>query len=357
VRFTPHDYRRRVGLLREALPTLDAEWALVGTRPDIRYLTGFTGSAGVVLVGLDRVILITDGRYDSAARSQTTDVEVRIDRDWVGLLGQIVGDAPLAVDRTWVTMHTYGQLEAAGVRVRPAEPLVPRIRMVKEGGERERIHEACRIADEAFAIVARGIRVGVTERQIGRWLRDTMLDLGADDIAFPPIVAAGVNGAQPHHVPDDTAVASGDLVTLDFGALIDGYHSDMTRTVAIGRVADWQIEVVGVVTEAQAAARRACRPALSLAELDAVARDLIAAAGFGACYPHGLGHGVGLEIHEAPMIGPRSMGMVTADTPITIEPGIYLPGRGGVRIEDTVWVGSVETETLTGAPRELLTLG
>lgn len=343
--------------MRDALLSLDAEWALVGTRPDIRYLTGFTGSAGVLLVGRDRVVLITDGRYDVAARSQTAGVDVVIDRDWTGALTRVVGSAPVAIDRTWVTMHTHGELEAGGVVMRMSDPVVPPIRQTKEAGERQRIQEACRIADEAFAVVSGRIRAGVTEREISRWLRDTMVDLGADDIAFPSIVATGPNGAQPHHVPDNTPVAPGDLVTLDFGALVDGYHSDMTRNVAVGRVADWQAEVVGVVTEAQAAARSGCRVGMGLAELDAVARDVIASAGFGEWYPHGLGHGVGLEIHEAPMIGPRSAGIVTVDTPITIEPGIYLPGRGGVRIEDTVWVGPAEAESLTGAPRELLTPG
>lgn len=357
MRFAPHDYVRRIGLVRDVIRTLDAEWALVGTRPDIAYLSGFNGSAGVLLVGHDRVVLITDGRYDLAARSLTADVDVVIDRDWPGALATIVKGAPVATDRTWVSVHTYERLEAGGVAVRLTDPVVPPIRVVKERGERQRIQEACRIADEAFAIVAARIRVGVTEREVSRWLHDAMVDLGADGIAFPTIVATGVNGAQPHHVPDHTAVARGDLITLDFGALVDGYHSDMTRNVAVGGGADWQAEVAEVVGVAQASARMSCRVGMTLAELDAVARDVIVSAGFGEWYPHGLGHGVGLEIHEAPMIGPRSAGIVTADTPITIEPGIYLPGRGGVRIEDTVWVDPVGTESLTGAPREVLALG
>jgi len=185
-----------------------------------------------------------------------------------------------------------------------------------------------------------------------------MLDHGADAISFETIVAAGPNSAIPHHRPTDAVLASGDFVKIDFGALVAGYHSDMTRTFVLGKAADWQLEIYQLVADAQRAGREALHPGTGLREVDAAARDLIAEAGYAEQFGHGLGHGVGLEIHEAPGIGATSAGTLLAGSVVTVEPGVYLPGRGGVRIEDTLVVAAEghTPELLTRFPKELVTL-
>lgn len=354
--FAAHDHVRRITAVRAALDGLGAQWLLLTARADVRYLSGFTGSAGVVLVGVERAVLVTDGRYALVAGEQAPHMDLVIDRDWPGAAAALVSGHVLAVDPSEITLAEFRRLEAVGETPVLAVSVVRALRQVKDPSERQRIAAACAISDEAFAGVVQRIRPGVTERQIARWMHEAIGDLGAEDLAFPTIVAAGPNGAYPHHTPGDTQVCSGDMVTLDFGARVDGYHSDQTRTVVVGAPVPWQREVFDVVAEAQASARAACTAGISCADLDAVARSVIREAGFADAYPHGLGHGVGLEIHEAPMIGAASTGILSADTLVTIEPGIYLPGRGGVRIEDTVWVSPEGSESLTRSPRELLVL-
>lgn len=355
--FLPHDYARRVRAVGGVLAGAAAQWLLVTAPADIRYLCGFTGSAGVLLVSAEEVVLITDGRYTEAAAEQAPTARVVIDRNTVGAVAAVVGSAACAIDPHEVTVAVHARLVAAGASAVSVDGAVRAVRAVKEPGERQRIEAACAISDEALAAVLPRLQPGVTERLVARWLADEMLNRGADDLAFATIVAAGPHGAQPHHVPCERPIESGELVTIDFGALVEGYHSDQTRTVCVGAPAQWQCDLHGLVERAQAAAREVCRAGVALAELDAAARGPIAAAGHGEHYPHGLGHGVGLQIHEAPMVGASATGTLAADVPVTVEPGVYLPGRGGVRIEDTMWAGVEGTVPLTRSPRELLVLG
>jgi Xaa-Pro aminopeptidase len=198
------------------------------------------------------------------------------------------------------------------------------------------------------------LRPGRTEREIALALERSLVDLGADKPAFDSIVASGPNGAIPHHHPGDREIASGDLVTMDFGALYRGYHADMTRTVAVGSTAQWQSDLYELVRRAQQAGLEAARPEAETTAVDAAARDVIAAAGHGDDFPHGVGHGVGLEIHEAPLMGYDRTGKLEGRVPVTVEPGVYLDGRGGVRIEDTLVVRSGGPELLTQTSKELL---
>jgi Xaa-Pro aminopeptidase len=201
------------------------------------------------------------------------------------------------------------------------------------------------------------VRPGLTERQVARLLETAMADAGADGPAFETIVAAGPHGAVPHHRPTDRPLDRGDLVTMDFGARYRGYHADMTRTVAVGAPpAPALLETYALVEVAQRAGRAAVRPGVDARDLDAAARTVIADAGQAANFPHGLGHGVGLEIHEPPLIGYHAAGTIEARTPLTIEPGVYLPGRGGVRIEDTLVVRDGEPDLMTQSRRDLLVL-
>ncbi|HEX5017213.1 MAG TPA: M24 family metallopeptidase, partial [Actinomycetes bacterium] len=223
--------------------------------------------------------------------------------------------------------------------------------------ELDALQRACRATDEALGTVLDRIVPGVSERQVARWIDDALRDR-TEGPGFETIVASGPNGASPHHEPTDRPIERGDLVTIDFGARVDGYHADMTRTLLVGGSPEpWQREIYEVVKAAQAAGVAALAPGRAASEVDAAAREVLARAGWGAEFVHGLGHGVGLQIHEAPYLGTTSTDKLAASVPVTVEPGVYLPGRGGVRIEDTVVVHADRVESLTTTTRDLLTVG
>ncbi|TKJ33795.1 X-Pro dipeptidase [Blastococcus sp. CCUG 61487] len=338
---------------------------------NVRYLTGFTGSNGVLLVRTDGPDLFgTDGRYTTQAAAQVPDLEVLVDRGTVAAVAREAtrrGAGRLGYESHHLTVDGYAQLEKvladAADGGTPAELVsvrraVEEQRAIKDADEIESLRRACAVADQAFAeLVAEGaLRPGRTELEVGRELDARMLALGAEAPSFETIVATGANSAIPHHRPDATELRDGDFLKLDFGATVDGYHSDMTRTVVLGQPADWQLDVHRLVAEAQAAGRAALAVGADVVAVDAAARDVIVAAGHGEHFTHGLGHGVGLEIHEAPGIGQLGAGTLAAGMAVTVEPGVYLPGRGGVRIEDTLIVTDDAPELLTLTSKELLVL-
>jgi Xaa-Pro aminopeptidase len=348
---------------------LDA--VLVTNLLNVRYLTGFTGSNGALLVRVDGADLFgTDGRYTTQAAAQVPDVEVLVDRGTVPALAREAvrrGVGRLGYESHDVTVDGLAQLEkvvadaAAGGAVpelTSAGRAVEAQRAIKDDDEIEALRRACAVADQALAeLAAEGaLRPGRTELQVGRELDARMLVLGAEAPSFETIVATGANSAIPHHRPDATELRDGDFLKLDFGATVDGYHSDMTRTVVLGHAADWQREIYGLVAASQAAGRAALAVGADVVAVDAAAREVIAAAGHGEHFTHGLGHGVGLEIHEAPGIGPLGAGILAAGMAVTVEPGVYLPGHGGVRIEDTLVVTDDAPELLTLTSKELLVL-
>ncbi|UOY02775.1 M24 family metallopeptidase [Blastococcus sp. PRF04-17] len=358
--------RRAALRSRAAAEGLDA--VLVTNLLNVRYLTGFTGSNGALLVRVDGPDLLgTDGRYTTQAGTQVSDVELLIDRATVPALARAAvqrGVGRLGYESHDVTVDGFAQLEKvlgeAGtspelVSIRRA---VEALRAIKDDDEVESLRRACAVADQALAeLAAEGaLRPGRTELQVGRELDARMLALGAEAPSFETIVATGANSAIPHHRPDSTELRAGDFLKLDFGATVDGYHSDMTRTVVLGHAADWQREIYELVAASQAAGRAALAVGADVVAVDSVARDVIADAGHGEHFTHGLGHGVGLEIHEAPGIGPLGAGRLAAGMAVTVEPGVYLPGHGGVRIEDTVVVTDDEPELLTLTSKELLVL-
>jgi len=335
---------------------------------NVRYLSGFTGSNGALLVFADDhgAVLATDGRYRTQAAQQAPDLEVAIER----ALGRHLtaraatgGVQKLGFESHVVTVDGLdaltGAVEGHNTELVRASGIVEGLREIKDAGELALLRLACEAADAALAdLVERGgLRPGRTEREVGRELESLMLDHGADTISFETIVAAGANSAIPHHRPTDAVLAKGDFVKIDFGALVAGYHSDMTRTFVLGSPADWQREIYQLVSQAQKAGRDALRQGAELRAVDAAARQMIADAGYGDHFGHGLGHGVGLQIHEAPGIGATSAGTLLAGSVVTVEPGVYLPGRGGVRIEDTLVVATETRDTpeTAGANPELLT--
>jgi Xaa-Pro aminopeptidase len=347
------------------LVSAELDAMLVTDLVNVRYLSGFTGSNAALLVRADdeKAALATDGRYVTQAAQQAPDVEVVIERACAPHLAAraaVDGVRRLGFESHVVTFDGYGLLEraAAGLEFVRAAGTVEALREVKDAGELALLRLACEAADAALheLVDAGGLRAGRTEKEVGRELEARMLDNGADGVSFETIVAAGPNSAIPHHRPTDAVLAAGDFVKIDFGALIAGYHSDMTRTFALAPVAQWQLDVYRLVETAQRVGREALAPGVCLKDVDGASRQVIADAGYAENFGHGLGHGVGLQIHEAPGISASAAGTLLAGSTVTVEPGVYLPGRGGVRIEDTLVVGTADSprpELLTRFPKEL----
>jgi Xaa-Pro aminopeptidase len=361
-----HAARRERAQHRVAAAGADA--ALITSGPNVRYLTGLASSnAALLLAASGPAVLATDSRYALAAQRDCPDVELitarflepRLAAEMVSL-----GLRTVAFEAHEMTVERHAELaaKAEGVTVVPFGRMIEELRTAKDPAELELLATACRISCQAIADVFAMIRPGVTERQLAAALDARMTDLGADRPAFHTIVASGPNGAIPHHAPTDRPMRRGDLITMDFGAAYGGYHADMTRTVALGEPAGWQREIYELVAAAQQAGIEAARPGADVGDVDAAARDLIRDAGHGEHFGHGLGHGVGLEVHEAPAIGYSRTGKLADRVPVTVEPGVYLPGRGGVRIEDVLVVGAGGTVgtagpgLLTTTTRELLVL-
>jgi Xaa-Pro aminopeptidase len=362
----PEVHRARRARCQERVRALGADAALITSLVNVRYLTGLASSNAALLLPADSDgLLATDSRYAPAAARDCPDLDLVVER-WVEpVLAEravAVGMRLVAFEAQEMTVERHHALAGAtGLQLVPLGHAVEELRTIKDAGEIELLARACAITSEALAQVLAAMRPGLTERQCAIGLERLMTDLGGERPAFDTIVASGPNGAIPHHVPTDRPFAPGDLVTIDCGARFGGYHADLTRTVAIGEPAAWQREIYDVVAAAQAAGVGAATDGMSVAALDAVARDMIAAAGFGEYFQHGLGHGVGLEIHEAPLIGYGRTGTLRDRVPVTVEPGIYLPGKGGVRIEDTLVVragagAAGSAELLTTTTRELLVL-
>ena len=353
------DHAGRRDRLRALLAELDVEAALVTRLVTVRYLSGFSGSNGALLVRRDgRDLIATDGRYTAQVAAQVPDVEAVIERAVAPVLAGRAAAGRLAFEAHDVTVEAYDVIAdaAAGAELVRLGAAVEALRTVKDEDEIALLREACAVADRAFAELAGTLRPGRTERDVAHELEDRMRAHGAAAPSFETIVASGPNSAVPHHRPTERVLERGDFVKLDFGALVAGYHSDMTRTVVLGEPADWQRDVYELVASAQAAGRRALTPGADVQQVDAAARAVIDAAGHGADYPHGLGHGVGLEIHEAPTLGTTATGTLGERMPVTVEPGVYLVGRGGVRIEDTLVVRPDGPELLTTTTKDLLVL-
>ena len=361
----PNDGHAYTEARRQALRGLLAHAdlsALLVTRPaNVRYLTGFTGTYGALLLLHDRTVFFTDGRYRHQAEAEVPGAEVVLaPGDLVGAVGGVVrtsGDG-LGFEPAGLTWGDGQRLRSGlpGQAVMPAPPLVEELREVKDERELAAMREAARLGDEALAGLLPTLRAAMTERQVAVDLELAMRRLGADGLAFGTIVAFGEQAAEPHHRPGDRPLAAGDLVKLDFGARVDGYCADMTRTVVLGRASRRQRDLHELVRGAQAAGLACLQAGVAGGEVDRACRQPITEAGLGDSFPHPTGHGIGLEIHEAPRLRAGSRDRIAAGTPVTVEPGVYLPGFGGVRIEDLAVARPGGHELLTTTPKELLEL-
>ncbi|WP_448850834.1 M24 family metallopeptidase [Corynebacterium sp. 335C] len=377
------DFAARRAALAAALPEAGCD-ALVVTHPaHVAWLTGFSGSNGAVLVdareGAEPAVISTDGRYTVQVAAQAPDLRC-VDARACGtaLIADLLerektrddgasdaGDAAdaaaprIGFEAGHVTVAAAGALrEAAGGELVEVTDVVEKLRAVKDDVELDLLRRAAEIAVDAFAaLTADGcIRAGVTEREVAAELEYRMRVRGADGPSFDTIVASGPNSAKPHHGAEDRVLEEGDLVTVDFGALANGYCSDMTRTVAVGgadAADDFSREIHSVVLRAQLAGVEAARPGAKLTEVDAACRDVIVAAGYGEYFVHSTGHGIGVDVHEFPYAAVSGTGVLEPGMTLTIEPGIYVPGRGGVRIEDTLVITDGDPENLVPLPKTL----
>ncbi len=327
---------------------------LVSKPVNVRYLTGLESSNAILLVEPDRLRIFTDFRYAEKARE--TGIEaVLVPRNlYSGLPEHVSGRVEFEADT--VTYAQWAALDGAGLELVPRRDLVEGVRALKEEGELEAIRRATAITNEAYARLAEQPFVGRTERELAWWFESTLHELGAEAAAFPTIVAAGPNGALPHASSGDRRIEAGQTVVVDAAARLDGYCSDCTRTFATGDLPDELARSYEVCLRAQAASLAAATAGTSGRDADAVARDAISAEGLGDLFGHGLGHGVGMEVHELPRLRPESDDVLEATNVCTIEPGIYHPGLGGIRIEDLIVVGEDGPEVLTTFTKELLTV-
>ena len=357
-------YPERLANAREAMQRAGADALVVSNLLNVRYLCGFAGSNGLVVVSGDGATFLTDFRYVTASEPIGEFMSVQLaDREVVHYIAEHLGEIAGGAGR--VGFEAAHMSVAAHARVAEAHPnvelvptlgLVERLRAVKEPAELDAIRRSAALLAPVYEEIADEGLAGRRERDVAWRVRELLHQAGAEDLSFDTIVASHERGAMPHADPSDAVIGPGTLVTIDMGCVLNGYASDCTRTFAVGEIPDDLREIYDVCLEAQLAAMAAIRPGLDGREADAVARDVIEGAGYGGQFGHGLGHGVGLDVHEEPRLSASSSATLEPGMVVTVEPGIYVPGRGGVRIEDLTIVTAGGCERLTMFPKELRTL-
>ena len=336
----------------EALKKTEADGVYITSRANIFYYSGFTSEDAALIITADRQILLTDSRYTLQAKRQAGDFEIITDgMDKTGLCPKSLG-----IEENYITYAQCERIKKAfpGIELIPMGAAISEQREVKDKDERERLKRAEELADAAFSYILTILKTGQSEKYVAYEIENFMRKNGASDVAFETIVASGVRSAMPHGVASDKIIESGDLVTMDFGCILDGYCSDMTRTVVMGNASSRQREIYSVVRAAQEAGIAAAKQGTACREVDAAARRIIEDAGYGKYFTHSLGHSVGLEIHERPYFSPRSEQTLKEGNAITVEPGIYIEDFGGVRIEDVVIIGKDFTENITKSKKDLI---
>lgn len=352
----------RINKVLEIMAKLQVDSVIIKDVTTIRYLTGFTGDSSLLYLDRQQGVLITDGRYTEQAKHEIklfkvleyTPVNGRSIWEAAAGLAQKAGSLVIGFDGACYSYNDYVTLQEL-VGETPLESIdLSAIRMIKDKKELDLLVKAASIADEAFIKLLDDIQPGRTERSLAGRLEYYMRALGSEKTSFDTIVASGARSALPHGMASDKVVEIGDFITFDFGAVYQGYHSDMTRTLVLGMANSWHKEIYTIVEEAQLKGFKAAQAGMTGRELDAVVRKVITDCGYGDYYVHGTGHGVGLEIHEMPNINKRGETVLQTGMIFTIEPGIYIPGKGGVRIEDTVVLTEEGARALNGVKKQLI---
>ena len=359
---TAHGSVEHLKHLEAFLSAMEADAALVHRPENLRWLAGYTGE-GCLFVAKDARVILTDSRYTEQARREAPDwglEQVSADRDYparIAALAGVQGIRRALVETDYLTYDAYQSLAKAlaGVELAPMGGIPERLREIKDEAELASIRRAAAIASDAFMNILPSIHAGMTEKQVRRVLEFEMLELGSEGVAFETIAAAGLNGALPHARPSDHVIQNGELLTLDFGATVNGYRSDMTRTVGFGRITGELRQIYETVRMAQQLGLDALAVGKACGDVDRVARDYIDARYPGA-FGHSLGHGVGLYIHEQPRVASGSAAVLKPGHVVTVEPGVYIPGVGGCRIEDTVIMTADGVINTIAAPKHLIEL-
>ena len=342
--------------IRDRLSKEEVEAFLITHLVNVRYLSGFTGSFAALLISPQEALFITDSRYEEQSSQEVSSQFSKVILKPGQRLSQIIGEhgwRSLAIEDT-LTLAQYNRLkEALGeVRLVTWSGVVEGLRKIKSKEEIAKIKKAVELAQKAYLGVKEDIKPGKVERDVALDMEFIMRKAGAQAAAFDFIVASGYRSALPHGTASSKEIQAGDLVILDFGARWEGYHSDITRTLKVGEWSDWGEKIYRLVLEAQEAALEAVKPGMMAKDVDALARRVIEEGGYGGFFGHGLGHGVGLEVHEAPSLSPSSQDILGEGMVFTLEPGIYLPGKGGVRVEDMIYLGPQGPEVLTNLEKE-----
>ncbi|HOQ16366.1 MAG TPA: aminopeptidase P family protein [Defluviitaleaceae bacterium] len=352
--------KERLTKIRKLLIDNQLDGIMIHSPVNRKYLSGFTGSAGILLISQSLAVLLTDFRYIEQAKKQATDFII-IDYMAEGLYNEInkfikkENINRLAIEAEKLSYKEYREYnEKLDAQLVPTEKLVENIRKIKDKDEIKRIKQAAAIGDEAFRHILSFLKAGISERDIALELEYYMKKHGASDLSFSTIVASGAFSALPHWEPGERKLEVGDFVVMDFGCIYKGYCSDMTRTVVIGKASSRQKEIYDIVFQAQMAALEGLGPFKRGKEIDKIARDYIEMKGYGSCFGHGLGHCVGMEIHENPRLSKNEEEEFLPGMVVTVEPGIYIPDFGGVRIEDLVLITDDGIEILTKSPKELI---
>jgi len=349
----------RIQALRHILTEHSLPALLVSSPLNISYLSGFTGSSGYLLITETEAILLTDGRYTVQAAEECPDltIEATAQRGYLDALRDLIQHHNLTSfgiegeDLTVTRINLLQERLGEDIEIIVTDQLLSHLRLIKDAGEIAKIRESIRVAEEAFLACKHFFKAGMSERQISVELEYAMRSRGAEKLAFETIVASGPNSAKPHHTPGKRSLEKGDLVTIDWGAQVDGYCSDLTRTFGIGKVSGKQIEQYNLVLEAQQRAIKGLKPGITGHEADLLARSLLQEHGYGEAFNHSLGHSLGKEVHDGPGLAANSNILVLAPGMVmTVEPGLYIEGKGGIRIEDDVLITKTGHEVLSSLP-------
>jgi Xaa-Pro aminopeptidase len=349
--------------VKDGIRLKDMDALLVTSGVNRRYVTGFASSAGAALITKEEAFFFTDSRYIEAAANTIKGATVEmVDskttyEDKINNILSFTGAKTLGVENETLSHAEYLKYRRKlSVSLKPAQNILNALRVIKDEKEIELLYNAQRLAEKAYEQVLQIIRPGMTEKEVAAELVYRMLLLGADNVSFDPIVVSGAKTSMPHGVPGDEKICNGSFLTMDFGCILNGYCSDMTRTIAIGKITDEMKRVYQIVLQAQQRGIEAAKADVTGAYVDGAARELIAAEGYGDYFGHGFGHGLGMEVHESPTASPSGKTKMPENAVISAEPGIYLPGKFGVRIEDVIVLRKGGCENLMTAPKELMVI-
>ncbi len=334
----------------------DDEAVLITTYPNIFYYSGFASEDAALIITKNASLILTDSRYTIQAKQQSPTYEIR-DISKTDEVIKSLGESVLCIEEDFVSVALFLKLHKCGKKIKPFSKSVRHPRRIKDNEEVMKIAAAEKLGDEAFGYILDKIKPGISEKEIALMIEFFMRKNGAEKLSFETICASGIRSAMPHGTASDKIIESGELLTLDFGCLLDGYCSDMTRTVAVKSVSERQREIYDIVKNAQQSALNAIKAGIAASDADKAARDVIIVAGFGENFGHSTGHSVGVEIHELPSLSPKSKDILEVGNVVSVEPGIYIENFGGVRIEDLVKVEENGIRNLTNSSKELIICG